>query len=283
MDYPDSPDLFEGKFTDGDPVAGRAASVASAEHMNAVYDELINVITFAGGTPDVAIKNQLKTALEFYRNASNLNAGKVPMERLPSSIVSVGVIVATGTATLTSINNNINLIGVGLGVDVGDVISISGSANSDALYTIDVITGDDDIIVNKAHAGKSLTYVSGSRTKTLDDEEADVTVTLVCPWYFAGKELGRDWVSILETQFPNVPYSNNGNRAMQVTAAGTDLNRVSMRLEVNGEDISYSTSNESEGNQEFATVDGAIPAGAVYEISYYSNASAPLRFFKLMA
>jgi hypothetical protein len=83
MDYPESPDLFEGKFTDGDPVAGIPASVASAEHMNAVYDELLNVITFAGITPAAETKNQLKQALEFYRNASNLNEGKVSINRLP--------------------------------------------------------------------------------------------------------------------------------------------------------------------------------------------------------
>ena len=82
MNYPNSADLYQGKFTDGDPVAGTPASVASAAHMNAVYDELINVITFAGVTPAAETKNQLKTALEFYRNASNLNAGTVPLDRV---------------------------------------------------------------------------------------------------------------------------------------------------------------------------------------------------------
>lgn len=54
MDYPDSPDLYEGKFTDGDPVAGIPASVASAEHMNAVYDELAALIAAGGIAPDAA-------------------------------------------------------------------------------------------------------------------------------------------------------------------------------------------------------------------------------------
>lgn len=83
MDYPDSPDLFEGKFTDGDPVAGIPASVASADQMNAVYDELINVITFAGVTPSPDTRDQLKQALDYYRAAENLT-GTIPVARLPS-------------------------------------------------------------------------------------------------------------------------------------------------------------------------------------------------------
>ena len=49
MNYPeDADDLNEGKFTDGDPIAGIAASVASADYFNAVYDEMITVIKDAG-------------------------------------------------------------------------------------------------------------------------------------------------------------------------------------------------------------------------------------------
>ena len=84
MDYPDSGDLHNGKFTDGDPVGGIPASAASADHMNAIYDEIINAIVSLGMTPDKEKKDQLKDALAFCRNASNLNAGTVPLERLPS-------------------------------------------------------------------------------------------------------------------------------------------------------------------------------------------------------
>ncbi|NVK28816.1 MAG: hypothetical protein HWE14_12265 [Flavobacteriia bacterium] len=52
MNYPDSNDLYQGKFTDGDPLVGRLASVASADHMNAIYDELKALITAGGLAPD---------------------------------------------------------------------------------------------------------------------------------------------------------------------------------------------------------------------------------------
>ncbi|SBS36629.1 hypothetical protein MSP8887_02658 [Marinomonas spartinae] len=85
MNYPDSNDLYNGKFTDGDPLNAIPASIASADHMNAVYDELINVIKFAGVTPEANVKDQLTQALEFYRNASHLNAGTVPIARMHGS------------------------------------------------------------------------------------------------------------------------------------------------------------------------------------------------------
>ncbi|KJZ06607.1 hypothetical protein TW85_25040, partial [Marinomonas sp. S3726] len=62
MNYPDTDDLQEGKFTNGNPVAGIPASVASAEHMNAVYDEIIDVISDAELNPEYGSK-QLKAAL----------------------------------------------------------------------------------------------------------------------------------------------------------------------------------------------------------------------------
>ncbi|MBJ7553157.1 hypothetical protein [Marinomonas spartinae] len=67
MNYPDSNDLYNGKFTDGDPAEGRLASIASAEHMNAVYDELINVIEGAGEIPNHTNRNQLLGAINRLR------------------------------------------------------------------------------------------------------------------------------------------------------------------------------------------------------------------------
>ncbi|MBJ7537149.1 hypothetical protein [Marinomonas transparens] len=69
MNYPEMSGLYQGKFTDGDPVAGIPASIASAKHMNAVYDELTAAIVAGGVVPDVndvaqlahAIGNQLRS------------------------------------------------------------------------------------------------------------------------------------------------------------------------------------------------------------------------------
>ncbi len=74
MDYPDSDDLKDGKFTDGDPVAGIPASIDSADHMNAVYDELKNVIKEGGLTPKVDDLTQLATSI------SNMIAAQAPKD-----------------------------------------------------------------------------------------------------------------------------------------------------------------------------------------------------------
>lgn len=66
MDYPKQDveaRLQNGKFTDGDSVNAIPPSRDSATYQNAVYDELLSVITSAGLTPDVAVLNQLSTAV----------------------------------------------------------------------------------------------------------------------------------------------------------------------------------------------------------------------------
>jgi len=92
MNYPDADDLLDGKFTDGNQVTGIEATIASAEHMNAVYDELINVIKFAGIEPATETRSQLQQALNYYRDASNLNTGTVPFERLPITLATAAEI-----------------------------------------------------------------------------------------------------------------------------------------------------------------------------------------------
>lgn len=115
MDYPDSPDLFEGKFTDGDPVAGISASVASADHMNAVYDELKALIVAGGivpGTADLAqvaksIGNQLRSKQVFDVSGTadaiilTTPAGKQPVTALRDYDEFSFIVSATNTATVT--------------------------------------------------------------------------------------------------------------------------------------------------------------------------------------
>jgi len=81
MNYPDANDLHQGKFTDGDPIAGIAPSVDSAEYTNAIYDELLGVIEGAGLAPDSSNNTQLLEAINYYRNASNL-IGQIPSARM---------------------------------------------------------------------------------------------------------------------------------------------------------------------------------------------------------
>lgn len=64
MNYPDSNDLYKGKFTDGYPLDGIAASQDSAEQMNAVYDELINLIREGDVVENVGALSQLALSVK---------------------------------------------------------------------------------------------------------------------------------------------------------------------------------------------------------------------------
>lgn len=63
MDYPKSQNLHQGKFTDGDPITGIPASIASADHINAVYDEIHAAIVAGGLTPSTDDLAQLATSI----------------------------------------------------------------------------------------------------------------------------------------------------------------------------------------------------------------------------
>lgn len=62
--------LHNGKFTDGNPALGIPASVDKAAHMNAVYDELLAVISAAGLTPNETTFNQVLQAVQGLINGS---------------------------------------------------------------------------------------------------------------------------------------------------------------------------------------------------------------------
>lgn len=76
MDYPKSDAgarLYNGKFTDGDPVNNIPPSKDSAVYQNMVFDELINVIESANITPNHNSTNQLQTAIQQIINGSRYN------------------------------------------------------------------------------------------------------------------------------------------------------------------------------------------------------------------
>jgi len=115
----------------------------------------------------------------------------------------------TGTATFTNSTNNIALTGIGsIGLEIGDVVQVTGTASNNKLFTVEVITDDDNVIVNQAHAG-------GTTTKSLVNETVSATVTLVAKWFNAPSGLGQGWVS--PSRAKNVTYTNNTQRPMHIS------------------------------------------------------------------
>ncbi len=66
MDYPTSPTvgLVNGKFSDGDPASGVAASLVPAIWLDAVTDEMINLILAAGLVPSATVLTQIRDAVQ---------------------------------------------------------------------------------------------------------------------------------------------------------------------------------------------------------------------------
>lgn len=63
MNYNTAHQLYQGKLTDGNPAQGIDPSLDSAEHINAITDEIINVLASAGISPQVNTLNQLSQAI----------------------------------------------------------------------------------------------------------------------------------------------------------------------------------------------------------------------------
>lgn len=127
-----------------------------------------------------------------------------------------GPVIATGTAVFTNADNNINMTNIGVGVEVGDVIQFVGSTNNDSEFTIEFITDNDNVIVNAAHAG-------GTTSKSLVDETASVTATLLCKWFHASPGLGQGDVDKSITL--GVEQPNTTGRTIEVVLhvrTGTD-------------------------------------------------------------
>ena len=117
----------------------------------------------------------------------------------------------TGTATFTNSTNNIALTGIGsIGLEIGDVVQVTGTANNDKLFTVEVITDSGNVIVNQAHAG-------GTTIKSLVNETVSATVTLVTKWFNAPVGLGQGWVDVTSSRSVGVSYTYAANRSMETT------------------------------------------------------------------
>jgi len=165
----------------------------------------------------------------------------------------------TGTAIFTNSDNNINLTGIGsIGLEIGDVVQVTGTVSNNKLFTVEVITDTNNLIVNAAHAG-------GTTIKSLVDETVSATVTLVAKWFNAGLGVGQGWVK--PTRSASVLYTNNTGRAVFVIVSFNAANSGADRVEVDGVRITESFVPGGEDLPQSFTV----PSGSTYE-AFKSNA-----------
>jgi hypothetical protein len=181
-----------------------------------------------------AALNENDSELAALLAAINIRLTQVQVQEMIISALAVPTL--TGTATFTNVENNVALVGIGsIGLEVGDVVTFAGSVNNNSEFTVEVITDDDNVIFNEAHAG-------GTTSKSLIDETADLTtVTLLSKWHNAPIGLGQGWVDVLTDRLENVTYNKPSKRAMSVVISAkedrTGVNTVVLNLFIDNEFI----------------------------------------------
>ena len=142
-----------------------------------------------------------------------------------SSISKPSVVIPkiSGTTIFTNSTNNINLLNIGKrGLEIGDVITVIGAYSNNKNFTVEVITDDDNVIVNQAHAG-------GTTTKSLVDETVGATITLLSRAKNAPIGLGQGWC--IPTRVRNTTYTNPTNRAIKAFMTGFATNSQFITLD----------------------------------------------------
>jgi hypothetical protein len=169
--------------------------------------------------------------------------------------------ISTGTATFTAITNNINLTGIGLGVEIGDVIQITGANDSknNSEFTIEVITDDNNVIVNQAHTNKGTSKNVATRSG-----DTGVTVKLLAKWYNASIGMGQGIVDVTASRAYGVPYPNNTNRTIQVYPSSDFTGSGSVTLTLDSIDLP-SIFGQVGGFIGRSVSFGTIPKGSTYQ------------------
>ena len=168
----------------------------------------------------------------------------------------------TASATFTNSTNNIALTGIGsIGLEIGDVVQVTGTADNNKLFTVEVITDSDNVIVNQAHAG-------GATTKSLVNETVSATVTLLSKWFNAPIGLGQGWADVFADRSESVLETNNTRRSISVniaSSASSASGGARMRLLVDGRQVSVNSSFAADGSStDKATAQGVVPVDSVY-------------------
>lgn len=122
-------------------------------------------------------------------------------------------IAITGNATFSGTKNNIVMTGIGsITLAVGDVIEISGTTNNNKLFTVESISGNDEIIVNYEHRGTSTPIPP----KRLKNETSTCTIKLYNRAKNAPLGQGQGWCVPASVRGKNTKYTNSTGREIAV-------------------------------------------------------------------
>ena len=125
------------------------------------------------------------------------------------------------------------------------------------MFTVEVITNANNIIVNQAHAG-------GTTTKSLRAETADAVIRLISKWHNAELGLGQGVVSVLASRSKNVGFTNSSGRSIVVYT--TLFNAANNDLTFLVDDITIITIDQNPVDSIInSTV--IVPNGSTYQVS----------------
>jgi len=168
----------------------------------------------------------------------------------------------TGTVSFNSTTNNINLTNIvtDLGLEIGDVIQISGAEDvkNNSEFTVEVITDNNNIIVNQAHANKGTTKNVATRAS-----DTGVTIKLLAKWYNASVGLGQDWVNVAASRAIATDYMGHPNRSILVNISGGNTNINDIHMLVSGTIVGYAYANEAVASS-IKTISAIISPAAIY-------------------
>lgn len=134
MDYPSDPSvrLHEGKFTDGVPLSDIPASRDPASHINAITDELLNIIALSGEDADEANLTQIASTIQqLISDSAGLGVNQTWQELSASRSVGVTYTNTSGKPICLSIISadvSGNNCGVYLEIDANEVVRNAGEA-----------------------------------------------------------------------------------------------------------------------------------------------------------
>jgi len=181
-----------------------------------------------------------------------------------SSISKPSVVIPkiSGATIFTNSTNNINLLNIGdRGLEIGDVVTVTGSSSNNKDFTVEVITDANNIIVNQAHA-------DGTTTKSLVDETVSATVTLFARAGKAEIGAGQGWVNVTSSRSVGSVATNNTGRSFQLGISAGCIGNHNIDFEINGDQVAGSAASGTAMNLTFNHI---INKSDTYEISTFTG------------